>query len=209
MPARVLIILALAGLAQTGEKVTLEVRVFSGMEDVTGETRISVHHAGDRRTPIAQLTPQTGKLELAVTPDIYDVQAIQERDGRVRGIRWAERLVVMAYPDEKGRHLEVVNLQPGFGALQVRARQSDTTPLVALYGAGQRTKEAAARIIADGYVLFVVPAGRYDIRLGEGNLATWHADIDVPLDRTRLWMVPEAATLAGRSVPAARRRQAR
>lgn len=172
------------------DQVRLEVRVFAGGQEVTGDTRISVHRAGDRGTPVAQRTPQTGRLEIAVAPGIYDVQAIRERDGRVVGIRWAERLVVMAYPDEGGHHLEVVNLEAGFGALQLRAKQSAEVPDVALYTAGQRTKEATARLTGDGYALFVVPAGTYDVRARDGERVAWHAGIDVPLDRTRLLIVP-------------------
>lgn len=185
-----LLVLALFGVVQAGEPLTLEIRVFAGAQEVTGDTRISVHRAGDRGTPLAQLTPQTGRLEIAVAPGIYDVQAIREHDGRVVGIRWAERLVVMAYPDEGGHHLEVVNLETGFGALQLRGRQSTAAPDVALFAAGQRTKEAAARLTGDGYALFVVPAGSYDVRTRDGERVSWHAGIDVPLDRTRLLIVP-------------------
>lgn len=192
MPRILLLALALlfAPSPSRQDQITLEIRVFSGGQDVSGETRITVHRAGDRRAPVAQLTPRTGRLEIPVAPGIYDVQAIRERDGRVVGIRWAERLVVMAYPDEGGHHLEVVNLEAGFGALQVRAKPSTAVPDVTLYAAGQRTKEAAPRFTGDSYALFVVPAGRYDVRSRDAERVAWHADIEVPLDRTRLWIVP-------------------
>lgn len=172
------------------EYVVLEVRVFAGLQDVTGETRVSVHRAGERREPIAQEVPRQGRLETRVPPGIYDVQAIRERDDRVVGIRWAERLVVMAYPDEGGRHLEVVNMDAGFGAVQVRTKQPGPPPDVAIFTRGQREKEAATRFTGDGYTLFVVPAARYDLRVRTGDQVAWHADIEVPLDRTRLWIVP-------------------
>jgi hypothetical protein len=171
-------------------KLTLEVRVFAGVQDVTNETRVSVHRAGERREPLAQETPREGRLETVVTAGIYDVQAIRESEGRVVAIRWAERLVVMAYPDEGGRHLEVVNLDAGFGALQVRGKNPGPIPDVAIFPAGQRTKEATVRHTGDGYALFVVPAGRYDLRVRTGEQVAWHPDVEVPLDRTRLWIVP-------------------
>jgi hypothetical protein len=124
-----------------------------------------------------------------VDPGIYDVQAIREHDGRVVGIRWAERLVVMNYPDEAGHHLEVVNLDTGFGALQVRTKDAQGVPDVALFAAGERSKEIAPRLTGDDYALFVAPAGNYDLRARKGEREAWHAGLDVPLDRTRLLVV--------------------
>jgi hypothetical protein len=169
--------------------VLLELRVFTGAQEVTGDTRISVYRGGERVTPVAQATPQSGRLEIEVDPGIYDVQAIREHDGRVMGIRWAERLVVMAYPDEAGHHLEVVNLETGFGALQVRGPDGAKVPDAAIFGTGERTKEVATRFTGDGYALFVAPAGNYDVRFRDGEREAWHADIDVPRDRTRLLIV--------------------
>ena len=40
------------------------------------------------------------------------------------------------------------------------------------------------------YALFVVPAGTYDVQVKRAPKPAWHAGIDVPLDRTRLWIVP-------------------
>ena len=167
--------------------VTLEIRIFNGPDDVTAESRVVVHRAGDRTEPVARFAARLGSLTLRVPPGFYDVQAIREKDGRVIGIRWAERLVVMAYPDEGGRHLEIVNLQPGFGALQVRGKDGTAVPDAALYASGGRDKEAASRLHGEGYALFVVPAGTYDL-LFRGLKPMWHTQIDVPADRTRLWL---------------------
>jgi hypothetical protein len=111
-------------------------------------------------------------------------------EGKVANIRWAERLVVMPYPDEGGRHLEVVNFTNGFGALQIRSSRAAPLSSVSLYKAGQHDRPAATRMDAEAYSLFVVPSGRYDVQVGSGTKATWHTDIEVPLDRTRLWLVP-------------------
>jgi hypothetical protein len=155
---RVVLALTLAtAQASAPASLTLEVRIFNGPDDVTAESRVVVYRAGDRTQPLARFASRPGSLTAQVTAGFYDVQAIREKDGRVIGIRWAERLVVMAYPDEGGRHLEIVNLRPGFGALQVRRKEGPGAPDVALYAAGGRDKEAAPRIPGEGYALFVVP----------------------------------------------------
>lgn len=172
--------------------LALEIRVFAGAEEVTGETRVSIHRAGERSTPIAQAQAQNGRHHFDVAPGIYDAQVVRERDGRVVNIRWAERLVVMPYPDEKGRHLEVVNFTNGYGALQVRSPRAGGVPDLALYAAGERSRPAAIPVAgrSEDYVLFVLPAGRYDIQVRTPTRASWHPEIEVPLDRTRLWLVP-------------------
>ena len=170
--------------------ILLEIRVFEGAEEVTRSTRITVYRAGDRVEPIVQLGPAAARLEADVTAGIYDVQAIHEDEGRVLNIRWAERLVVMPYPDEAGRHLEVLNLKSGFGALQVRGKGLSSPPVVAVYHAGSRGKEAATRIVGRDYALFVLPAGKYDVQTRATDRSMWYAGIDVPPDRTRLWLLP-------------------
>jgi hypothetical protein len=168
--------------------VSLRIRVFSGSEDVSGETRVTVFKAGDRQSHVAESRPGMA-LDASVAPGTYDAQAIRERDGRVVAIKWAERLLVMPYPDEAGRHLEVINLQNGFGALEVRGREPGT-PDVAIYATGSRQQEAARLSGGPDYALFVVPAGRYDLRVRRDGQTTWHSNIEVPLDRTRFWLLP-------------------
>jgi hypothetical protein len=163
--------------------------VFNGAEEVTAHTRITVHRAGERGEPLMHTTPADGRAQVQVPAGLYDVQAIHERDGRVLNIRWANRLVVMAYPDEAGHHLEVVNFKNGFGALQVRTR-GGVRPDVALYEPGKRKKVAATPVVGSSYILFVVPAGTYDLYAGAAGRTTWHNGLEVPLDRTRLWILP-------------------
>lgn len=186
---RVVVALAMAAV-QTSPAATLalELRVFHGADDVTRECRVALYRAGERGDPLTRSEPASGTVTFRVPAGFYDVQAIRERDGRVVAIRWAERLVVMAYPDEGGRHLEVVNLEDGFGALQVRRKSGDAAPDVALFAAGVRGKEAAAGFAGDRYTLFVVRAGSYDL-LVRGARPAWHTQIDVHADRTRLWFV--------------------
>ena len=182
-----------AVLVVTGQPLlTLEIRVFRGTEDVTAQTRVTVHPAGERGQPLAQIAAGDPRTEMKVKPGIYDAQAVQEQNGRVVGIRWAERLVVMPYPDEGGHHLEVINLIPGYGALQIRRGAPGGAPRdVALFPARDRAAALPAAAPArDAYVLFVVRAGRYDIQLTGSPRPVSHDDIEVPLDRTRLWIVP-------------------
>jgi len=192
MPCGLIVAVALAAAtriqAAPDAKLRLEVRLFNGSEEVTSHARVTVHRAGERGEPLAQLSG-SARLEIPVAAGFYDVQAIHEREGRVLHIRWAQRLVVMPYPDEEGRHLEVINFQNGYGAIEIRSRDK-TAVDVAIYRTSDHVKEAAPRVIGDDYVLFIVPAGDYDLQVRGVRGATWHNRIEVPLDRTRLWIVP-------------------
>jgi hypothetical protein len=173
-------------------QLKLEIRTYRGTEDVSAATRIIVHRAGQREKPVGQIPQGTGRT-IAVAPGVYDAQAIHETDGKVLNIRWAERFIVMPYPDEGGHHLEVVNFMNGFGALQIRwagntAPGPDTD--VALFTANEHAQPVAVPLTPGPYALFVVRAGQYDVLIGRGRAATWYHGIDVPLDRTRLWIVP-------------------
>ena len=175
--------------ANPAQELTLELRVFNGADEVTAHTRSTVHRAGERGEPLMHRGPTSGRVELRLPAGIYDVQAIHERDGRVLNIRWANRLVVMPYPDEPGHHLEVINFKNGFGALQIR-EPGGTRPDVMLFEPGVRDKPAAAPLATSSYLLFVVRAGPYDLLSRAGGKSTWHTGVDVPLDRTRLWVTP-------------------
>jgi hypothetical protein len=186
-----LLVLALAVESAVEQPLMLEFRVFLGSEDVTRETRIAVHRAGERGQPVVLVAAGQPQAAVGVSPGIYDAQAVRERDGRVLNIRWAERLVVMPYPDEAGHHLEVINFANGYGALQIRgASPAGLDDEYALFEASDR-RETKPASTGHGYVLFVVPAGRYDIQARRGSRQAWHKAVDIPLDRTRLWMVPE------------------
>jgi hypothetical protein len=192
-----LLAVAISGIAQAPSGLlTVEIRVFLGGDEVTGATRVTLHRAGDRSTALAPAAAADGRHVFAVAAGIYDAQAVREQDGRVLNIRWAERLVIMPYPDEGGRHLEVVNFTSGYGALQVKAPRSGEVPEVAIFTVGERTRPAAPPIPNrhnEEYVLFVVPAARYDLQVKSGARPTWHADLEIPLDRTRLWVIPEGS----------------
>src|SRR5262245_39151619 len=137
----------------TSTPLALEFRAFNGQEEVTQQVRVTIHRAGERGEPFKSPKPADGRVEVDVPAGIYDLQAIHERDGRVLNIRWANRLVVMPYPDEQGRHLEVVNFKNGFGALQVRS-PTGARPDVALFDPGRRDKPTVSPIGGKDYVLF-------------------------------------------------------
>ena len=172
------------------ESITLEVRTFDGTADVSDATRVVVHRASQRDQPVGQISPGA-RPTITVPPGIYDAQAMREQAGRLANIRWAERLIVMPYPDENGYHLEVINFQTGYGALEVRgATGLGPEAEVALYIASDHDKPAAAPLTTSMYALFVVRTGKYDLHVRRGALSAWHPRIDVPAGRTRLWIVP-------------------
>ncbi len=185
---RAAIALAAALVMQAPATVRLQIRVFDGRDEVTPETRMTLYKAGAHDRPIATAVPPA-PFDSQVPAGLYDAQVIREKDSRVISIRWAERLVVMPYPDEAGTHLEVINFQSDFGALEVKGH-GGAAPTAALYAAGIRDREAVLPFAGDGYVLFVAPANRYDLRIDAGGQVSWHAGIDVPRDRTRFWIVP-------------------
>lgn len=173
--------------------VRAEFRIFDGMEEITASTRLRVMPAG-RRDPVN--TVEGDRPSVALPPGIYDVQALKLKHGSIAAIRWAERLVIMHYPDEAGRHLEVINFQPGFGALQIRAgRGAIDAYEVAVFPRGDRGAAARTPLEGEGYRLFVLRAGRYDIRVRhaagdtDARDAHWYLDVEVPADRTRLKQV--------------------
>jgi len=178
---------------QVDPPIQFEIRAFDGSEDVTAETSINIYAAGTRDKPVRPVARPGRGLVAEVPVGIYDAQAIQQHQGQVVNIRWAERLLAQHYPDEEGRHLEVVNFRRGFGALQLRRAVGARRELAweaAAFAAGNRTQPVGTAIAGDDYVLFALPAGRYDILVRIGGASTWLADVDVPLDRTRMKQVP-------------------
>lgn len=186
-----LLVFALLATQPSQQPLTLEIRAFNGTDDVTAQTRVTVHRAGDRGQPVGRTNIGDSEPAMQVPPGIYDVQAVQEKDGRVVNIRWAERLVVMPYPDEAGHHLQVINFAAGYGALQIRRNSGDAPAgQFALFGSGRQDEPARAAAGGSPYALFVVPAGQYDLQVTDASRVAWYRGIQVPLDRTRLWVVP-------------------
>jgi hypothetical protein len=160
--------------------VRLELRIFDGPDDVTAETRVRLFPRGQRTNDLPTTSAPGQAITATVPVGFYDAQAIREKRGEVAGLRWAEQLLVQRYPDEYGRHLEVINFKPGYGALQIRP-----SPDAAAAAKGWT---AAAYVSGSGEdLLFALPAGSYDVKLTMSDKSTqWMRDIEVPADRTRL-----------------------
>jgi hypothetical protein len=173
------------------EIIRTEFRVFHGNVEVSGETRLRVRPSGSTETGrVIEGAPLAADLPVG----IYDVQAVRQRSGEVVSVRWAEQLHVMAYPDEGGRHLEVINFADEYGALQLRWPDGDTpdpaTVTVAVTRGSQQGQSPSRVIHGKGYVLLVLPAGTYDVRIArrprEPVVLT---QIEIPADRTRMKLI--------------------
>jgi hypothetical protein len=173
-----------------GPTVRLQLRVFDGLDDVTRETTLRLYPAGRRTQPITVGLGPDQAFEADVTVGLYDVQAIREKAGAVTGVRWVERLLVQKYPDEFGRHLQVVNLRSGFGALQIRPdAEGARVPGWSAVATAPNTpgaEIAKARALGPD-LLLVVPAGTYDVRVTLPNAPpAWLNGVEIPDSRTRL-----------------------
>lgn len=173
-----------------GPNVTLQLRVFDGVADVTRETRVRLYPAGARATPIKLTLGPDRAYEADVPVGLYDVQAVRMRGNSVAGVRWVERMLVQKYPDEFGRHLQVINLRDGFGALQIRPDAPETGPsgwsAVATPPGTPAVEVGKARALGPD-LLLVVPAGTYDVKVVLPSAQpAWLTSIDIPDARTRL-----------------------
>jgi hypothetical protein len=173
-----------------GPNVRLQVRVFDGVSEVTRDTRVRVYPAGRRGAPIKMTLGPDRAYEADVPVGLYDVQAVRMRSGSVAGVRWVERMLVQKYPDEYGRHLQVINLREGFGALQIRPDGPDAGPAgwsaVATAPGTPAVEVGKARALGPD-LLLVVPAGTYDVKVVLPSAQpAWLTGIDIPDARTRL-----------------------
>ena len=177
---------------QPGVPIRTEFRVFEGAHEVTTDTRLRVRPSGSSEE--GRVVEGT-ELRLDLTPGIYDVQAVRQESGQVVGIRWAERLVIMPYPDEGGRHLEVINFTNSFGALQLKwpdGQAPDPAGIAVTVSKAGEPRPIPARVISGlGYLLLVLPADTYDVRIARpGQDAIVLSGIEVPADRTRMKVIP-------------------
>ena len=177
-----------------GPNVRLQLRVFDGVNEVTRDTRVRLFPAGRRGTPIRLTLGADRAYEADVPVGLYDVQAIRSKTAgadAISGVRWVERMLVQKYPDEYGRHLQVVHLREGFGALQIRPEGTTPVPVgwsaIATPPGVPATEVAKARALGPD-LLFVVPAGTYDVKVVLPTSAepSWITGIDIPDARTRL-----------------------
>lgn len=173
------------------ESIRTEFRVFDGTSEVTAETRLRVRPSGSTETGRIL---EGSQLAVELPAGLYDVQAVRQQAGQVVAVRWAEKLVVMAYPDEGGRHLEVLNFANDHGALQLRwpeGQAPDPAGVAVTVTPEGATRPVPARTLHGlGYALLVLPAGTYDIRITRpGREPVLLPKIEVPADRTRMKVI--------------------
>lgn len=182
-----------------------EFRVFNGDQDVTSAASLRVYASGSRDHEITVETSSDSRLRISLSPAIYDVEAFGREDGSIVNVKWTERIVVTHYPDEPDGHLEVINFRPRFGAMQFVSLRDDPArdfdiqvfPAGAAAGTSGSNVDLAAREPAPDslYQLFVLPSGRYDIRIrrrsgsdsGSANSdERWLRGLQVTANRTQL-----------------------
>lgn len=173
------------------ETIRTEFRVFDGTTEVSAETRLRVRPSGSSETG---RVIEGGQLVVDLAAGIYDVQAVRQQSGQVTNVRWAERLVVMAYPDEAGRHLEVINFAGEHGALQLRWAEGQAPDpagvAVTVTRQGEMRPTPARTLHGLGYQLLVLPAGTYDVRVTRpGRDPIELPNTEVPADRTRMKVI--------------------
>src|SRR5207237_7990287 len=95
-------LVALALTTPSSAMLSLHIRVFSGSEEVSTDTRVTVFKAGERQSPVAESRPGT-PLDASVAPGSYDAQAIRERHGRAVASQWVARRPGAGEADEPGR----------------------------------------------------------------------------------------------------------
>ncbi len=175
-----------------GVVIRTEFRVFDGDTEVSAETRLRVRPSGSTETGRVL---EGASLAADLPAGIYDVQAVRQQAGQVVSVRWAEKLVVMDYPDEGGRHLEVINFASEHGALQLRWPEGQAPEHAGVVVTVTRTDEgratAARTFHGPGYALLVLPAGTYDVRIASnGRPPVDLPRVEVPADRTRMKLMP-------------------
>jgi hypothetical protein len=177
--------------APADTSIRAEFRVFDGTSEVSTLTRLRVRPSGATETGTIV---EGSELALDLKAGIYDVQAIRHESEHVVSVRWAEHLVIMAYPDEAGRHLEVINFSNQFGALQLRwpggHMPDPASVMVTVAKVGDGHVAPAHPVRGPGYLLLVLPAGIYDLRVSQpGRAEVALGGLEVPADRTRMKLI--------------------
>ena len=174
--------------AQSSAHVELLVRVFDGLEEITAHCRIAVYTADTREAPLVPDLLASSGHHAEVEPGLYDLQITWRGPGDTVEIEWADHLSVLRYPDEGGLHIEIVNLQPGFGALLVRPPVAwlDRDWRVSAFLQSGVGRAGFEPVDGTDHRLFILPAGRYDLVAGLGATELAVTDVEVPAQRTRL-----------------------
>lgn len=179
--------LALASLGvQAASPLALDVRVFRGAAEVTRDTKVTVFPAGTRINGRTAPLLASGERHLPLAPGRYDLQLIQHQDGKVSGITWTTLRLLVAYPGESGRHLEVLNFDRNWGALQIRAAGPRPSGPVTWSARLLRKDgaEVARGVGGDGYQVLVAPAGTYDVVISGAGTPMRLQDVQVQANLT-------------------------
>jgi hypothetical protein len=186
-------VLSCAAATRQAEPVRTVFRIFSGTDEVTAATRVRVRVSGTTEEE-GGIVLNGPALAAELAPGIYDAQAIHHRRGRVLNVRWAERLVIVRYPDEGEEHLEVINFLPNFGALQLRLpprTRADPAMVTIEDGAGA---DRARVYPGSDYLLVVAPAGTYTFTVSLPTGPATLPPVEIPADRTRMRVLGGAET---------------
>ena len=183
-----LLLAALSAGAQDSGPLTLDVRVFRGQNEVTRETTVTAFPAGARTGGREVPLLPSGERQLRLNAGQYDLQLVQQQDGKVGGIAWTTLRLLVGYPGEHGRHLEVLNFDKSFGALQLREYGSATpgAPVWQVRLLRKDGTEVARGFSGDGYRLLVAPAGTYDIAVDRPGRPLRLPDVEVKANLTYL-----------------------
>ncbi len=177
--------------AQEATPLSFDVRVFDGTTEVTPATRVTIHDAGTRDAPRQVPLAPNGERQLTLPSGRYDVQFVHEDAGRVLRVRWTSLRLLVGYPGAHGRQLEVFNMRPGYGALQVRRAGSSPERGPVRWTATLREAgggvEVGTPVAGDGYLLFVTRPGTYDLEIRTSDGETrWRRGVHVVEDLTYL-----------------------
>lgn len=173
--------------------IATEFRVFDGTVEVTPTAQLRVVRTG----PGGALSQVLDTPPASLPVGMYDVEVRRRTSSGVMEVAWVRRLAILHYPDQGRRLLQVVNFRPDYGALQLRSPLGRLKPSdVALFRASDRSRNAGEAHPGADYVLFVVPAGRYDVQVrhpehGGAPDAHWLLNVEVPPGATRLKVVPD------------------
>ena len=175
-----------SGVTQAAAPLSLHVRVFRGHAEVTRETDVTVFPAGVRTNGRPAPLTNGGVRSLPLSAGQYDLQLVHQQDGKVNGVVWTTLRLLVEYPGEEGRHLEVLNFDKDWGALQVRAAGPHRSGPVGWRARLVRKDgtEVARGVDGDGYQVLVAPAGTYDMVIeGADPRARMH-DVEVKANLT-------------------------
>ena len=192
MQAWMLLALALLAFLPVQQSITLEVRTFDGPADVSDATRIIVHRAGERDQPVAQINSGArptvdgcaGHLRRAGHPRA-DRPGRQHPLGRAAGrdaVSGRER------PSPRGHQLSDRLRRAGSPRAR-RARGPTRTWRCSRPRDHGKPAAAAAHDRRPTRSSWSGPASTTS-RSSATRAAPGMHGIDVPLDRTRLWIVP-------------------